>query len=99
MCVAENNFLLFFSLEVRFPNQASSIGFTSNGPTAGLLSVCDIPEEKSGAAEKEAEQNDENDEVTLFFFVFWGNCQTIQLLHIMSGLLEMRTKIQVLICL
>ncbi|XP_027135301.1 guanine nucleotide-binding protein-like 3 [Larimichthys crocea] len=48
--------------EVRFPNQASSIGFTSNGPTAGLLSVCDIPEEKSGAAEKEAEQNDENDE-------------------------------------
>ncbi|TKS70837.1 Guanine nucleotide-binding protein-like 3 [Collichthys lucidus] len=48
--------------EVKFPNQASSIGFTSNGPTAGLLSVCDIPEEKSGAAEKEAEQNDENDE-------------------------------------
>lgn len=70
MCVAENNFLLFFSLEVRFPNQASSIGFTSNGPTAGLLSVCDIPEEKSGAAEKEAEQNDENDEVTLFFLFF-----------------------------
>ncbi|XP_044035719.1 guanine nucleotide-binding protein-like 3 isoform X2 [Siniperca chuatsi] len=46
---------------VKFPNQASSIGFTSKGPTAGLLSVSDISAEKPGAAaaEREAEQNNE----------------------------------------
>ncbi|XP_070758807.1 guanine nucleotide-binding protein-like 3 [Enoplosus armatus] len=46
---------------VKFPNQASSIGFTSKGPTAGLLSVGDISEGKPGAAatETEAEQNNE----------------------------------------
>uniref|UniRef100_A0A3P8P1E2 Guanine nucleotide-binding protein-like 3 n=1 Tax=Astatotilapia calliptera TaxID=8154 RepID=A0A3P8P1E2_ASTCA len=50
---------------VRFPNQASSIGFTSKGPTSGLLSVADIPEGKPGAAatEEEAEQNEESSEV------------------------------------
>lgn len=50
--------------DVKFPNQASSISFTSKGPTAGLLSVADISEEKPGPAvtEGEAEQNDENDE-------------------------------------
>lgn len=50
---------------VRFPNQASSIGFTSKGPTSGLLSVTDIPEGKPGAAatEEEAEQNEESSEV------------------------------------
>lgn len=49
---------------VRFPNQASSIGFTSKGPTSGLLSVADIPEGKPGAAaaEEEAEQNEESSE-------------------------------------
>lgn len=50
---------------VRFPNQASSIGFTSKGPTSGLLSVADIPEGKPGAAatEEEAEQNEDSSEV------------------------------------
>lgn len=50
---------------VRFPNQASSIGFTSKGPTSGLLSVADIPEGKpgAGATEEEAEQNEESSEV------------------------------------
>uniref|UniRef100_A0A3B4FAF4 Guanine nucleotide-binding protein-like 3 n=1 Tax=Pundamilia nyererei TaxID=303518 RepID=A0A3B4FAF4_9CICH len=49
---------------VRFPNQASSIGFTSKGPTSGLLSVADIPEGKPGAAAtEEAEQNEESSEV------------------------------------
>uniref|UniRef100_A0A3Q4HJ58 Guanine nucleotide-binding protein-like 3 n=1 Tax=Neolamprologus brichardi TaxID=32507 RepID=A0A3Q4HJ58_NEOBR len=50
--------------KVRFPNQASSIGFTSKGPTSGLLSVADIPEGKPGAAatEEEAEQNEESSE-------------------------------------
>ncbi|XP_030585641.1 guanine nucleotide-binding protein-like 3 [Archocentrus centrarchus] len=49
---------------VRFPNQASSIGFTSKGPTAGLLSVTDIFDGKPGAAATEGggEQNDENSE-------------------------------------
>lgn len=49
---------------VKFPNQASSIGFTSKGPTAGLLSVSDISEEKpsAAAAKTDAEQNDENNE-------------------------------------
>ncbi|XP_033483165.1 guanine nucleotide-binding protein-like 3 [Epinephelus lanceolatus] len=49
---------------IKFPNEASSISFTSKGPTAGLLSVSDISEEKpvAAAAEKEAEQNDENNE-------------------------------------
>ncbi|XP_040015025.1 guanine nucleotide-binding protein-like 3 isoform X2 [Xiphias gladius] len=46
---------------IRFPNQASSISFISKGPTAGLLSVSDITEEKPGAAAtaREAVQNDE----------------------------------------
>ncbi|KAI3370263.1 hypothetical protein L3Q82_025042, partial [Scortum barcoo] len=49
---------------VKFPNQASSIGFISKGPTAGLLSVSDISEGKPGAAatESEEKQNDENNE-------------------------------------
>uniref|UniRef100_UPI0037E96065 guanine nucleotide-binding protein-like 3 n=1 Tax=Semicossyphus pulcher TaxID=241346 RepID=UPI0037E96065 len=47
---------------VKFPNQASSISFTTKGLTAGLLSVSDISEEKPGAAatDAEEEQNDEN---------------------------------------
>ncbi|XP_042356958.1 guanine nucleotide-binding protein-like 3 [Plectropomus leopardus] len=49
---------------VKFPSQASSIGFTSKGQTAGLLSASDISEDKSGAeaAEMEPQQNDENNE-------------------------------------
>ncbi|XP_008293906.1 guanine nucleotide-binding protein-like 3 [Stegastes partitus] len=49
---------------VKFPCQSSSISFVSKGPTAGLLSVSDISEEKPGAAatQGEAEQNDENNE-------------------------------------
>ncbi|XP_041835758.1 guanine nucleotide-binding protein-like 3 [Melanotaenia boesemani] len=49
---------------VKFPNQASSISFTSEGPTEGLLRVADIAEEKPGPAalEGDLEQNDENDE-------------------------------------
>lgn len=65
----------FAFLGVKFPSQASGVGFTSKGPTAGLLSVSDVSEEKPPAAaaavEKEAEQNDENNEVTkdgLFLF-------------------------------
>lgn len=47
---------------VKFPNQASSISFTSKGLTAGLLSVNDISKETphAVAAESEAEPNDEN---------------------------------------
>lgn len=50
---------------IGFPNKASSIGFTSTGPTAGHLSVTDISEAKPGAAatEGKAEQNDKNGEV------------------------------------
>ncbi|XP_054472289.1 guanine nucleotide-binding protein-like 3 [Anoplopoma fimbria] len=44
---------------VKFPSQASSIGFLSKGPTAGLLSVVDSSEEKPAAAEMEAEQSNE----------------------------------------
>ncbi|XP_059185340.1 guanine nucleotide-binding protein-like 3 [Centropristis striata] len=48
---------------VKFPSQASSIGFVSKGPTAGLLSVSDNSEEKPSAADTEVElQNDENNE-------------------------------------
>lgn len=61
---------------IKFPNQASSISIISKGPTAGLLNVSDISEDKPGAAATEtvAEQNDENNEVTY--------CQTVQLLQI-----------------
>ncbi|XP_071369113.1 guanine nucleotide-binding protein-like 3 [Centroberyx affinis] len=50
---------------VKFPNQASSIGFISKGPTTGLLSVSDIPEQKPAAAptEQEAEEVEEEEEV------------------------------------
>ncbi|KAK5912762.1 hypothetical protein CesoFtcFv8_002602 [Champsocephalus esox] len=41
--------------------QAGSIGLTSTGPTAGLLRVEDVTEEKpADAASESAEQNDEN---------------------------------------
>ncbi|XP_061583671.1 guanine nucleotide-binding protein-like 3 [Cololabis saira] len=38
---------------VKFPHQASSIKFTSKGPTKGLLRVADISEEKPGPADSE----------------------------------------------
>ncbi|KAF3689667.1 Guanine nucleotide-binding protein-like 3 Nucleostemin-like protein [Channa argus] len=38
---------------VKFPNQASSITFISKGPTAGLLTISDISEERPGT-EREA---------------------------------------------
>ncbi|KAM7401884.1 hypothetical protein PAMP_017161 [Pampus punctatissimus] len=46
---------------IKFPNQASSISFISKGPTAGLLTVCDISEENPGvgSTEEGAEKNDE----------------------------------------
>ncbi|KAM7422253.1 hypothetical protein PAMA_010362 [Pampus argenteus] len=46
---------------IKFPNQASSIGFTSKGPTAGLLTVSDISEVNPGvgSTEEGAEKNDE----------------------------------------
>ncbi|KAM9408665.1 guanine nucleotide-binding protein-like 3 [Pholidichthys leucotaenia] len=49
---------------VRFPIQASSISFTSKGPTAGLLSVVESEEEKREAAvsEGDTEKNHENSE-------------------------------------
>lgn len=55
---------------VKFPSLASSITFFSKGPTAGLLSVADVSDKnppavtKVAAAEEEADQNGENDEVT-----------------------------------
>ncbi|XP_007561345.1 guanine nucleotide-binding protein-like 3 [Poecilia formosa] len=45
----------------KFPNLASSIGFVSRGPTAGLLTVAAVPEERP-PAEREAQHNSENDE-------------------------------------
>ncbi|KAK2862327.1 hypothetical protein Q5P01_001860 [Channa striata] len=38
---------------VKFPNPASSINFISKGPTAGLLSISDISEERPGTTERE----------------------------------------------
>ncbi len=69
MCDADTN--LFVFLGVKFPNQASSISFLSKGPTAGLLIISDIAEDKHDAAatETEAEQNDENNEVTCRWIV------------------------------
>ncbi|KAK5912763.1 hypothetical protein CesoFtcFv8_002603 [Champsocephalus esox] len=59
--------------DVKCPSQAGSIGLTSKGPTAGLLRVEDVTEEKpllrvveisvrkpADAASESAEQNDEN---------------------------------------
>ncbi|XP_008407513.1 guanine nucleotide-binding protein-like 3 [Poecilia reticulata] len=45
---------------LKFPNLASSIGFVSRGPTAGLLTVAAVPEERP-PAEREAQRNSEND--------------------------------------
>ncbi|KAM3877963.1 guanine nucleotide-binding protein-like 3 [Diretmus argenteus] len=41
---------------VKFPNQASSIGFISKGPTAGLLTVTDTAEAKPAIARMEEEE-------------------------------------------
>ncbi|XP_029287014.1 guanine nucleotide-binding protein-like 3 isoform X2 [Cottoperca gobio] len=48
---------------VKFPSRASSIGFISKGPTAGLLSI--IAEDKPDAAvsEREVEQNNEPEKI------------------------------------
>nr|XP_046240184.1 guanine nucleotide-binding protein-like 3 [Scatophagus argus] len=48
---------------VKFPSLASSISFTSKGPTAGVLSVSDISEGKPDAAatRREPDVNDENE--------------------------------------
>lgn len=53
--------LCFALVGVKFPNQASSISFVSKGPTAGLLNVNDITEEKpvAKATERETVQTDE----------------------------------------
>ncbi|KAJ4926842.1 hypothetical protein JOQ06_014587 [Pogonophryne albipinna] len=61
--------------DVKCPSQAGSIGLTSKGPTAGLLRVEDVTEEKpllrvveisvgkpADAASERAEQNDENNQ-------------------------------------
>ncbi|XP_029908440.1 guanine nucleotide-binding protein-like 3 isoform X2 [Myripristis murdjan] len=52
---------------VKFPNPASSISFISKGPTAGLLSVSEIPEEKPGISptQPEAEKKSEEPECTV----------------------------------
>ncbi|CAF96799.1 unnamed protein product, partial [Tetraodon nigroviridis] len=42
---------------VSFPGLASSVIFTSKGPTAGLVNVCDIPEESPAATEGKPDQN------------------------------------------
>uniref|UniRef100_A0A3P9N3M8 Guanine nucleotide-binding protein-like 3 n=1 Tax=Poecilia reticulata TaxID=8081 RepID=A0A3P9N3M8_POERE len=49
---------------LKFPNLASSIGFVSRGPTAGLLTVAAVPEERP-PAEREAQRNSENDMVMI----------------------------------
>ncbi|KAK5872741.1 hypothetical protein PBY51_013414 [Eleginops maclovinus] len=49
--------------DVKFPSQAGSIGFTSKGPTAGLLSIDDVSEEKpADAVSERAEQIVENNQ-------------------------------------
>uniref|UniRef100_A0A7N8X0Z8 Guanine nucleotide-binding protein-like 3 n=1 Tax=Mastacembelus armatus TaxID=205130 RepID=A0A7N8X0Z8_9TELE len=72
---------------VKFPNLASSINFISKGPTVGLLSVGDIPEERPGAVTTEGKEVcvNENDEVTVDADLtgFLENFQTTQQLHIM----------------
>ncbi|XP_053171393.1 guanine nucleotide-binding protein-like 3 [Scomber japonicus] len=50
---------------VKFPNPASSIGFISKGPTAGLLTVSDVSEGKPavGSTDTETERNDEPEQM------------------------------------
>ncbi|KAL2090721.1 hypothetical protein ACEWY4_012984 [Coilia grayii] len=50
---------------VKCPNPASSIGFLSKGPTAGMLNEGEIPEERAVEAvmEEEAEDMEEGDEL------------------------------------
>uniref|UniRef100_A0A3B5MXF8 Guanine nucleotide-binding protein-like 3 n=1 Tax=Xiphophorus couchianus TaxID=32473 RepID=A0A3B5MXF8_9TELE len=56
---AANTFLTDWTF--KFTNLTSSIGFVSRGPTAGLLTVAAIPEERP-PAERETQHNSENDE-------------------------------------
>lgn len=49
-----------FFLGVKFPHQTSSIGFTTKGPTAGLLSFTESSEEKLPAATETEEMNEVN---------------------------------------
>lgn len=75
---------MHFLLGVRFPNLSSSVTFTTKGPTAGLVNVSDIPKESPAPTEKELVQIG-NSEVTLLKY------------YCCFVLLEMRTKLQVLI--
>lgn len=59
-CLNKTSFTLVFFLGVKFPNQASSICFTSKGPTAGLLSFTESSEEKPPAATETEEMNEVN---------------------------------------
>ncbi|KAM6927812.1 guanine nucleotide-binding protein-like 3 [Xenentodon cancila] len=45
---------------VKFPNQASSISFSSKGPTTGLLRAADVSEEKHESADPEVGRSDES---------------------------------------
>lgn len=75
---------LYFLSGVRFPGLASSVIFTSKGPTAGLVNVDDVPEESPAATGGEPGQNVNNE--VMFESIAAG-----------FGLLDMRTKPQVLI--
>lgn len=47
---------------VKCPNPASSIGFLSKGPTAGMLNETEIPEEKAVEMAMEGEAVEEEEE-------------------------------------
>uniref|UniRef100_A0A3B3ZYU1 Guanine nucleotide-binding protein-like 3 n=1 Tax=Periophthalmus magnuspinnatus TaxID=409849 RepID=A0A3B3ZYU1_9GOBI len=59
-----------FFVAVKFPNPASSISFTSRGPTAGLLQVTEIrvkeQEPKEEEEDGEADEKEEDEEVKEF---------------------------------
>lgn len=44
---------------MRFPNLASSISFTSRGPTAGVLNVNELPKETVTTTEEEEDKETE----------------------------------------
>lgn len=50
---------MYLSSGVRFPNLASSLSFTSKGPTAGVLNVSELPKEMiTTTATTEADEMD-----------------------------------------
>ena len=45
---------------MKCPNKASSIGFVTKGPSAGLLSIADIPEEKKTVLAAPTEEDEDS---------------------------------------